>query len=95
MLDIDLNKNAIALRPVRIVGDEFRFYEAVTFPENPWQGCELYLRRCGAFGHLVSTNDAYAVVDVLDVNSDIVQDFGVTRGGFNYLREKLKFRVSP
>lgn len=95
MHEINLNKNAHALRPVRVVGnEELREYEAVTFPNDPWQGCEIYLRRCGAFGYLVSANDSYAVVDVLDASGDIIQDYGVTHAGFNYLREKLKFRVA-
>ncbi len=93
-LNINLNPRAFALRPVRVVekNNEFRFYTAITFPRAPWNGCELYLRRCKAFGYL-KEDRADLVIDVLDKNGDIIQDFPITRDGFEYLREKLKFVV--
>lgn len=87
-----LHPAAHALRPVRIVGDAFRFYEATTFPRIPWAGCELYLRRCRAFGYL-REDGSRIMVDVLDENGDIVQDFPLTHGGLKYLRRCLCFRV--
>jgi hypothetical protein len=90
---ITLVKDAHALRLVRTLVKEntFRTYEGVTFPSNPWQGCELHLRRCDFFGWLKSGDSI--VVDVLDSNGDVVQDFPITKAGFEYLRGKLKFRV--
>lgn len=87
----ELHQDAFALRPIRVVMDEFRYYEAVTFPENPWQGCELWLRRCEAFGFLAGE---YAVIDILDQAGDIIQDYSISREGFNYLRQKLRFRIA-
>lgn len=90
-LDIGLDQEAFAIRPVRVVSGQLREYEAVTFPDNPWQGCEMWLRRCRAFGYLAGGE--YAVIDILSANGDIIQDFQVSKDGFNYLRDKLKFRV--
>jgi hypothetical protein len=89
-LDVGLDPAAYALRPVRIVGDEFRVYEAVTFQDNPWQGCELYLRRCKSMGMI---GGDYATIDVLNEAGDIIQDYQVCRAGFRYLRGQLKFKV--
>lgn len=85
---------AHALRLVRTLVDtnEFRLYEPITFPENPYQGCELYIRRVWAFGQLVK-DEAELTIDVLNDNGDIIQDFPITRSGFEYLRSRLKFRV--
>lgn len=93
-LNVGLDANAFALRPVRIVesSNSFRIYSATTFPNDPWKGCELYLRRCKAFGYLKEERGDL-VIDVLDKDGDIIQDFPITRDGFEYLREKLKFVV--
>lgn len=93
-MDIQLDPRAHALRPVRAISGSncFRFYEATTFPPNPFAGCHIWLRRCQAVGFL--TEDAgNIVIDVLDANGDIVQDFPLTRPGLKYLRTKLKFKV--
>jgi hypothetical protein len=77
---------------VRLVGETLREYEATTFPKHPWQGCELYLRRCDALGYL-SDDGSGILVDVLGKNGDIVQDFPLTRQGLRYLRSQLRFKV--
>lgn len=89
---VDLHPSAHALRPVRIVGDCLRIYEATTFPRAPRGGCEMYLRRCAAVGYL-KEDGAKILVDVLDANGDIVQDFPLTRRGLCYLRGQLRFKV--
>lgn len=90
-----LKPEAFALRPVRVIGDGFRYYEATTFPQDPWKGCELYLRRLAFFGHLREDGKEgqEIVIDVLDANGDIIQDFPVTREGFRLLRRWLRFKV--
>ena len=88
---INLDPRAVALRPVRALKDGFRYYEATTFPQNPWQGCEMYLRRCKAFGFL--KGDGEIVLDVLDKNGDVIQDFPLTRKGLRYLRKEFRFKV--
>jgi hypothetical protein len=99
MSDQQLNKvkelplEAVALRPVRMDEKNNRFihYEAITFPKNPYAGCELYLRRCSAFGHL-QRDDGNLMIDVLDEEGDIIAEYDINRRGFEYLRAKLKFR---
>jgi len=90
-----LKPEAYALRPVRALKDGFRYYEATTFPENPWQGCEVYLRRLAFLGHLREDEEEgqEIVIDVLNANGDIIQDFPVSKQGFNLLRRWLKFKV--
>jgi len=92
MLNPPLDKNAFALRPARMLvkKNEFRHYEATTFPANPFNGCSMYLRRC--FGDL-KEDDSNLSIDVLDENGDIIQEYPITRKGFNYLRMVLKFKV--
>ena len=92
MLNPPLDKKAFALRPVRMLinKNDFRYYEATTFPANPFNGCSMYLRRC--FGDL-KEDDSNLSIDVLDENGDIIQEYPITRKGFNYLRMVLKFKV--
>ena len=84
-------EGSVALRPMRLIGDELREYTATTFPADPWAGCNMCLRHLSAFGMVQEGSDL--LIDVLDENWDIIQDVGVTREGFEYLRRKLKFKV--
>lgn len=88
-----LDDRAFALRPVRFTetddGGEIRHYEAITFPQNPRGGCGMWLRRC--LGQL-RDEGSNLLIDVLDENGDIIQDYPITRDGFEYLRRSLKFR---
>ena len=88
---IDLVPEAYALRLCRTLKDRFRLYDPVTFPNDPRAGCDTYLRRCKAFGYV--TDDSPFIVDILDENNDIVQDYCLTREGFNWLRRVLDTRV--
>ena len=88
---IDLHPDAYALQAVRVIADRFRYYEAVTFPDNPWSGCELWLRRLDATGGLRDDGSQIAL-DVLNANDDVIQDFSLTKHGFEYLRRSLRFR---
>lgn len=93
-----LMSEAVSLRPYRVFQREgkevSRTYEGTTFPAGPYQGCELVLRRCAAFGGMVGDSEReYAVVDVLDAAGDIVQEYRVNGRGFRYMRRILRFRV--
>lgn len=88
MIDIP---NAHAIRLTRLAGNTIVEYEAVTFPRNPRAGCLMWLRRCEACGYIVNRLTGW-VIDILDTNGDIIQEFNVTRRGFGYLRRSLKFR---
>lgn len=90
---IHLHPDAFALRPVRVLKNgSIRYYEGTTFPGNPWSGCEMYLRRLMFFGAL-GVEDTSIVIDVLNEEGDILQDFTVSTRGFEYLRRQLGFRV--
>ena len=92
MLNPPLDKKAFALRPVRVLvaKNEFRNYQSITFPGNTFQGCELYLRRC--FDEL-KDDGSHLMIDILDINGDIIQEYSITKKGFNYLRRVLKFKI--
>lgn len=87
-----LDKEAVALRPVRFLPEknQIRYYEAITFPRDPFGGCSMYLRRC--LGNLIE-DGSNLTIDVLDAAGDIIQEYPITREGFEYLRRTLKFRV--
>lgn len=88
-----LNAAAFALRPVRVDVRNNRFinFKAITFPANPREGCELYLRRASMFG-LIEDGEGLLNIDVLSHDGDILQTFAITQPGFEYLRQKLRFR---
>lgn len=50
------------------------------------------MRRVALFG-LVEDGDGPLGIDVLAENGDILHAFTITRGGFEYLRRSLRFRV--
>lgn len=87
-----VDPEAYALRPVRtlVKQNAFRYYTATTFPGDPRGGCDLYLRRIRS--HLRDTGDNM-VIDILNADGDVIQDFPVDRAGFAYLRRVLRFRV--
>ena len=89
---IELDPRAVALRPVRALEDGFRYYEATTFKHDPWGWCHTYLRRLAIFGFLADDGSGI-VLDVLDENGDIIQDFPLTREGLNWLRREFRFKV--
>jgi hypothetical protein len=90
----ELDKRAFALRPVRVleVQNVFRNYEATTFPKGPYSGCRQMFRRLQITGGL-SERQTNLMLDVLDENGDIIQEYFLTRQGFEYLRRSLKFKV--
>lgn len=89
-----LHPDAYALRPVRVVGDAIRTYTAVTFEPDPWRGCAQMINRCRSLGWLGDADRNVARgVDILNSDGDIVQEFSISRRGFEYLRRTLKFRV--
>jgi hypothetical protein len=87
-----LHPKAHALRLARF--DERKndavHYEAVTFPNGPRNGCWMYLTRAMLSG--VDGAGNY-LVDILDEEGDIIQDFPVSRQGARYLVRVLKLKV--
>lgn len=74
-----------------------RQYTATTFPSNPWQGCEHFIRtglKLGLLKAPATSDDPYAVLDVLDEEGTIVQDFSVPSSrAFKWVKRKLALRV--
>lgn len=87
---------AVALTAFRALPDGGgRQYTATTFPQDPWQGCERMIRMAAAVGFVTeSAPGAYAVLDVLDVDGDIIQDYGIPDArAFRWLKRKLRWVV--
>jgi hypothetical protein len=87
--------DAYALRPVRFMRNEqLKYYSAVTFPENPRAGCDIYRRRCDITGGIAAgQDDATGICDILNERDDIVADFWLNDKGLKFLYSKLNLRV--
>ena len=87
---------AHALRPMRIDRDENPVhYTATTFPQNPYSGCEITVRRMECFGHLTRRDGQLQgkwFLDVLDADGDILDTLEVNQRGVEYMRRVLIFR---
>lgn len=97
-----LNPTAHALTLFRCLPNgQGRSYTATTFPQDPWAGCEHTIRTAYKLGYVDPSDseryilgDGYGVLDVLDANGDIVQDFMVrTADAFQWLKRRLDLRV--
>lgn len=74
-----------------------RNYSAVEFTRG-WAGAEQFLRQLRACGFVKNSSnnpdDGYAVLDVLNADGDIVQDYEVpTAQAFRYIKRKLRLTV--
>lgn len=74
-----------------------RSYSAVEFTRG-WAGAEHFLRQLRACGYVKNSStdpdSGYAVLDVLDADDDIVQDYEVPSGAaFAYIKRKLRLTV--
>jgi hypothetical protein len=74
--------------------EEIRNYHAVTFPRDPRGGCDLHLRRLGAFGMIADGYTGLAV-DAIDEKYDILETWALTPDGMRYLRRELNLRMEP
>lgn len=90
----DLPAESHYLRCVRFLPGEagFREYDAMTFPNNPWEGISTALRRANVMGGLVDDGNGFQI-DILDRELNIIADFPCSRRAFEYLRARLKFRL--
>lgn len=95
---IEIHPDATAVRPVRVVGEDFRYYSATTFPgADVVASIGLFVRRMavgkGVWSGDGMPDDVYAVLDVIDADFNVLQDFGLSKDAFDYARRKLKFTV--
>ena len=90
-----LNSDAAGIRPCRIMkNDELRLYTTLVFKEKV-VGVERTLRILNSFGWLVGTPksplESDFWLDIMDKNGDHIQEWQITKDGFEYLRKKLGF----
>lgn len=75
-----------------------RTYTAVEFTRG-WAGAEHFLRQLRACGYVENSStkpDGWHVLDVLDANGDIVQDYAIPPApsrAMAYIKRKLNLRV--
>lgn len=72
-----------------------RVYTATTFPKDPWAGCEHFIRMCRAVGWVTDEKDGYGVLDVLNQDGDIVQEFMIPDAlAFRQIKSRLHIAVA-
>ena len=88
---------AVALTAFRELPDgRARQYSEAWTPDNPWQGCEHFIRMCGAIGYLRDSTPehAYAVLDAISEDGDILATYDIlTAKAFRFIYRKLHLRV--
>lgn len=93
-----LSPDAHALSAFRALPNgEGRSYTATWFPGGPWDGVSRFIRMCRAVGWIregMPSAESYAVLDVLDEDGNIVQDFPIPDArAFQGIKKKLDLRV--
>jgi hypothetical protein len=74
-----------------------RQYGAVTFPRDPWRGCEHFVRMCGAVGFArdsAAGSAAYALLDAIGDDGAVLATWDIpTARAFRFVYRKLGLRV--
>ena len=82
-----LPEGTVAIRPVRLVDGDLRYYTAISFQGDANAGCDLAFRQ--AFFRLGS----YGVIDFLDEEGNILDDIPVEKWSFRKFLKKHKCKV--
>jgi len=89
---------AVALTAFRELPDgRARQYTEAWTPDNPWQGCERFIRMCDALGYLKKSTPehAYAVLDAIGPDGDILETYDIPHArAFRFIYRKLHLRVA-
>ncbi len=89
-MKIKLKKEAVGLKLSWLISDdEVREYEAIKFSKG-YGGVYTYLNRATLFGKF--KKKSIYLVEILDKNKGVIQDFGLTKESFDYLKKILKLR---
>ncbi|XTZ13873.1 hypothetical protein ACQSSU_20465 [Micromonospora echinospora] len=95
-----LHPDATGFTLLRVLGSgDGRTYTGVEFTDG-WQGANRFLRRLRAVGYICNSSDApdgYHVLDVLNAEGDIIQDYAVPphpSRAFAYIKKKLRLQVA-
>lgn len=90
-------REAVALTAFRELPDgRARQYSEAWTPGNPWQGCEHFIRTCGALGFIRDSipEHAYAVLDAISEDGDILATYDILDArAFRFIYRKLHLRV--
>ena len=88
---------AFALTAFRELPDgRARQYTEVCTPDNPWQGCEWFIRMCAYVGYLRDSQPghAYALLDAVNEDGDILATYDIPNAqAFRFIYRKLGLRV--
>lgn len=94
-----LHPDAVGFTLFRILPNgDGRAYTAVEF-ERGWPGAEHFLRQLRACGYVRNSSeggDGWHVLDVINTDGDIIQDYAVPPApsrAMHYITRKLKLRV--
>jgi hypothetical protein len=89
---------AVALTAFRELPDgRARQYTEAWTEHNPYQGCERFIRMCGAIGYLQDSQPehAYAVLDAVSADGDILATYDIPHArAFQFIYRKLHLRVA-
>lgn len=94
-----LHPDAVGFTLFRVLPNgEGRAYTSVEFARG-WAGADHFLRQlraCGYVKNSSATQDGWHVLDVLNADGDIVQDYAVPphpSGAFAFIKRKLRLQV--
>lgn len=89
---------AVALTAFRELPDgRARQYTEAWPTGDPWQGCERFIRMCGAVGFLRKSapEHAYAMLDAISEDGDILETYDIPDArAFRFIYRKLHLRVA-
>lgn len=94
----NLPDTAVGFVPCRIFkSNKLVIYETIRLVKG-FEGLERTLRIIDAFGWVLNLNGAVPSkgevfhLDIIDDQGDVLQTWQITKNGFNYLREKFRFK---
>lgn len=82
-----IDNNAKGFQMERLMSNgKVRIYEAIKCNPTMW------LNRAKLFGD-VPTKDSKILFHILDENQDRIQEIPINKGGFEYIKKKLKIKL--
>jgi hypothetical protein len=94
MIYKNIPKAVVAIRPVRIVGNELRHYTKLTAPagkdRNVW--VRSVLNRISVFPVGEDHYQDLCAIDLLDKEGDIICEYTISRAAFRYAQQQLRFK---
>lgn len=95
MIYCSIPKSAVAIRPVRIVGNKLRHYTALTGPKG--KDRQVWVRGVLNRVSVCAVGKEYysdlCALDLLDRQRNIVLEYILSIEAFNYARKQLGFKI--